>query len=225
MPALLHVTLYSFCLGVSLIHLVFAAWSAEKGRQDWSRMMSGGKQYSLVLIEDGREYLRPVYRPVWTPVGAARTDSAAAYEKAYRFAIFRSVVAAVSAAYFCSHLVVRRVWKETWFIWCSVDFVIIAALAGLSVASQLTGMYFASAPAVLDIIAFFLLAIFYLILLISILIVFARGARREGARIALSSSVDRLKHVRRHGAPDPEVQPVAGQHLAPLTPEIRVTQV
>jgi hypothetical protein len=155
----------------------------------------------------------------------SRTDDAAAYEKAYRFAIFRAVVAAVSAAYFCSHLIVRRIWKETWFIWCSVDFVIIAIIAGLSVASQLTGMYFASAPAVLDVIAFFLLAIFYVILLISILIVFGRGARREGVRIALTSSVDRLKHVRRHGAPDPPVHAVAGQHMAPITPEIRVTQV
>lgn len=135
------------------------------------------------------------------------------------------MVAGVSAAYFCAHLVVRRLWPETWFIWCGVDFAVLAVLAALSVAAQLTGMYFASAPAVLDIIAFFLLAIFYLILLVSILIVFARGARREGFRIALSSSVDRLKFVRRHGAPDPPLQPVAGQHMAPVTPEIRVTQV
>lgn len=119
----------------------------------------------------------------------------------------------------------RRIWPKTWFIWCSTDFGIILAISALTVAAQLNGMYFASAPAVLDIISFFLLAVFYLVLVVSILLVFLRGVRLEGFKRALCSSVDRLKHVRRYGAPDPPVRPIAAVHNAPIMPEIRISHV
>lgn len=58
MPALLHTTLYAFCLGVSCIHLVFAAWSAADSRQKWDHLTRPGEKYSSLLLEHEGESLR-----------------------------------------------------------------------------------------------------------------------------------------------------------------------
>lgn len=124
----------------------------------------------------------------------------------------------MSAAYFALHLVLRRLRPNTWCVYVLTDAACVLVLAALAVAAQFATRSFASGQAVLEFLAFFVLAIFYAVLLAGMLVAVVRGARREGLRGTLLSSADRLKHVRRHGAAQ------ADRPLVSQMPDIRVTQ-